>query len=388
MRGRDLLQDMEYIDDKLVEEAAQMSSKKKKSGINQTYLLRYGSIAACLAIVVVGSGIAIQQHQNGEQTESVMIADTAMQLDTSTETTMNTAGQESLEDELAVESAFDTAEKNKDTISEEKNESGVEQYISKDTESVESVSTESDMAHLDFYDGFDHYNEHDFYHGFKVSEVEHDGALYYEFSNVEKDTSFYVNAEQTQGTLIHGEKEVTFEIQGVIGGTSAQGDIFLMDLTGDGRDEFIYYYTYGTGSWETEVLVYDTETMIPYELQTDALELANLVTMTPIEVLDDGIRYEICVNEEVHTVDIGMSADILKDNTTLEEIAQNCAYDSQKVPMRIEIDYESGCLYMNCGMMPGSLTWYFIGELNADYIWDAESQSFVIDLDTAELVVY
>lgn len=387
MRGRDLLQDMEYIDDKLVEEAAQISSKGKKSGINKTSLLRYGSIAACLAIVVVGSGIAIQQSQKGAETESAVITDTAMQYDTSTETTANTVGQEMLEDEMAVEGVYDMAGNKNNVITEEKKEDK-QDAIQKDTASVESAMEESDVKHLDFYDSFDHYNEYDFYHGFKVSEVERGGALYYEFANIEKDTLFYVNAEQTQGTLIQGDKEVTFEIKGVIGGTSAQGDIFLMDLTGDGKDEFVYYYTYGTGSWDTEVLVYDTETMVPYELQTDALDLANLVTMTPIEILDDSVRYEICMNEEVHTADIGMSADVLKDNTSLEKIAQNCAYDSQKVPMRIEVDYERGCLYMNCGLMPGSLTWYYIGELNADYIWDAESQSFVIDLDTAELVIY
>ena len=342
MRGRDLLQDMEYIDDKLVEEAAQISSKEKKSRINQTYLLRYGSIAACLAVVVVGSGVAIQQHYSGEQTESAMIADTAMQYDTSTDTS---------------ESA------------------------------VESANVESARAHLYSYDSFEHYNEQDFYHGFNVSEVEREGALYYEFYHEEKDVLFYVNAEQTQGTLIHEEKEVTFDIQGVIGGTSAQGDIFLMDLTSDGKDEFIYYYTYGTGSWETEVLVYDIETMMPYELQMDVSELAKLVTMKPVEALDAGVRYEICLNGAVQTVDIGTSVGITKD-TPLEEIAEKYRYQPEKIATRIEIDYENGHLYMNCGLVPSGLTWFCVAELNADYIWDVESQSFVIDIDTAELVVY
>ena len=88
--------------------------------------------------------------------------------------------------------------------------------------------------------------------------------------------SFWVNAEQTQGRLVCGDQDVIFAIQGMIAEGANEGNIFLMDVTDDGKDEFIYYYIDEKQEKTYEILVYDLGTMMPCELQDEVLERIEL----------------------------------------------------------------------------------------------------------------
>ena len=73
MRGEDLLRDIGYISDDLIEEAMEDCNAKEISGrINKGYKLRkWGSIAACAAVLGI-SATAIWIHSNKKLEEIPM----------------------------------------------------------------------------------------------------------------------------------------------------------------------------------------------------------------------------------------------------------------------------------------------------------------------------
>ena len=187
--------------------------------------------------------------------------------------------------------------------------------------------------HLPLYGGFDHYNEHDYFHGFKVSEVLENGILYYQFTRDDADIRVLMD-EEGETTVFLGDKTAAFSSAFMPAGGSTGMD--WVDLTGDGNPEFVHSrFHNGTGFNPDDCLIFDG------------------VTLEELPVED-------------FTEDVGTAfSEIAKVKVCGTECGVN----------------EDGSLEA-CGVVilpdaPGP-AWYF-GEANGKLAWDESVQMFVLN---------
>lgn len=200
-----------------------------------------------------------------------------------------------------------------------------------------STSTEE---HLPFYEEFALYNNSVDEHDFQVSEVRFNGELRYRFQNEEHGVDIYVSPRTDTDPALalaylgpQNLDPVQFEMPafplggGLVDGAAA---LYLEDLTGDGSPELIYGWGWGgTGVWEDHVRVFDLATTAEYPVIWDN------------EALSAAVSAHIG-SHEIISVEVG-------------RLTLTTCFSSED-------------------SRPGEYT----GELTADFAFDAESASFLL----------
>lgn len=148
---------------------------------------------------------------------------------------------------------------------------------------------EEAVEHLPFYEEFDLYNNSVDEHDFTVSEVRFNGELRYCFQNEEHGVDIYVSPRTDTDPALalaylgpQNLDPVQFEMPafplggGLVDGAAA---LYLEDLTGDGSPELIYLWGWGgTGVWEDHVRVFDLATTAEYPVIWDNEALSAAVS--------------------------------------------------------------------------------------------------------------
>ncbi len=251
-----------------------------------------------------------------------------------------------------------------------------------DVKVPEGLSWELDFKYL--YYGYNTFEEYDFY----VYERVIDGApMYcYEHRDAAEDITFLVSKNQMRGTLIHAGKQVSFDIMGILTGTSSGGAIEYMDVTGDGRKDFIYHEYGGTGAGgETHYVIYDVESMVEYKIDLECQDIIDSISIQPMAVVgseeeDFYIEYELNVSGELYNTYrwIGGTDNAVRMDM-FNQAKEDCGVYNTAYAYFYE-DYASAAIYVSDRGTK-------LGCIYIDIVFDEENNTFILDKNSMKVHV-
>ena len=110
-------------------------------------------------------------------------------------------------------------------------------------------------SHLPLYSMLDHYNTCGYFKDFVIFEIKEDGKLYYQLIRDDADVRLLIDVDGN-ACLSIGGVSTTFPVSFMPAGGST--GIYWIDLTGDGRPEFIYEECWGgTGFNPINCMIFD-----------------------------------------------------------------------------------------------------------------------------------
>lgn len=198
--------------------------------------------------------------------------------------------------------------------------------------------------HLPFYAEFDLYNNNVDEHDFTVSEVRFNGSLCYCFQNEEHGVDIYVTSRTDTGPALalaylgpQTLDPVQFEMPafplggGLVDGSAA---LYLEDLTGDGISELIYCWGWGgTGAWEDHVRVFDLATSEEYPVLWDNEALSAAVSAYV------GGHESIGIEEGNLTLTTCFSSEDSRPGEYAGELTADFAFDAESASFLLQTPY-------------------------------------------------
>lgn len=229
--------------------------------------------------------------------------------------------------------------------------------------------------------------------GFDFGGVEEDGAFFYEFTRPEEpDFSLRISEDfETATVYYHGQTMVLNDrttpngslygwhiSAGYGGAVSGYGMPFWVDMTGDGQPDLLWLEGGGgTGVHEDRCVVYDMATMTEIPIIEPWQEMAEFITVEPLEWQpdkNDGGNLVCQVTDaegETYTGRLWVS----------EETWQEFAYYPRKSGVTwIDVDEETCTLQirMAFGMEnPEFAPLWYMGDLTTELAYDAEQNAIV-----------
>lgn len=223
--------------------------------------------------------------------------------------------------------------------------------------------------------------------GFDFGGVEENGIFYYEFTRPEE-PDFYLRISDDFETALVSYHGNTIKLNdrmaasgavrkwnisaGYGGAVSGYGMPFWADMTGDGQPELLYFESGGgTGFHEDTCCVYDLTAMKEIPIIEPWREMAEFITVEPLEWKDDNI---VC------RVTDGDGETYTGYQWAPEETWQEYTYHPGKSGYTgISINEENHTLqiYMSFGLEAPHVHGVYMGELRTELAYDAEQKAIV-----------
>lgn len=278
---------------------------------------------------------------------------------------------------------------------------GEERNIPKIT--AEDVPVIEHVADFPFY----WQNIYDFYNGFVATEIRNDKELLteYRYKDATDELILYTTNHQDIVSFIYNGTEKTFpsDIESDFsifdihsGGGGHHSLPYVMDVTGDGKKEFFLDMgAGGTGVWTNDCIVFDPDTMKQLTFDKNILAITSQLQVTLEEFVPEKnkLHYRLEYLDQNGVSDMGFSEerhpDMLKPGVTLEDAQEYFSYTPDETTHHISYNTEKECFQMEIWIW-ASNTYFgqYIGDLTADYVWDANADQFVLDLNTVKLDTY
>lgn len=255
-------------------------------------------------------------------------------------------------------------------------------------EQMEDEAFAPDRQLLMSEDALEYMNREENSNGFVFGGLEEDDAFFYEFTRTEEpDFSLRISEDGETAALRYRGKTVVLEDQtapdgdpwhwyisaGYGGAASGYGMPFWVDMTDDGQPDLIYLRGgTGTGIHINTCIVFDMVTMTEIPIMEPWQEMAEFVTVEPLEWKNGQVRC-LVTDGEGHADTVYCCAE--------EDIWRKYAYSPVKSEWTaIEIDEEAGILRlsMQFGMPdPNFGAFFYMGELATELAYDAEQGAIV-----------
>ncbi len=221
------------------------------------------------------------------------------------------------------------------------------------------------------------WNKIDSFNGFDISERIIDGNMMYYYVHREADITFIVDEKQENAALIHNGKKVEFTIENMLSATSDRGSIYYMDVTGDGKEDFVYYYYYYENS---QITVVDMETMEICSFDIDLSEIkvaveADFKDITGNDMEGYYVIYDVSLygKSEEYSMYYGMTLDGSKEDILKQ------AQDTLKIKeYRLAFDRWEQKLYVLVNVYC-DLTYRSLWGISVDLSFDADRAAFIVD---------
>ena len=265
---------------------------------------------------------------------------------------------------------------------------------------------ESDLpaVNKDFYfENFDHYNVYDFFNGFIVSEKVVNEKVYteYRYRDEIDDISILTDIQSYEVVSItyNGKEKPLPDLTLTLhagGAASSFSTIHYADITGDMQKELIFEEGFGgTGVWDNYCYIFNPETMEQYPIDLNISQMTSKlnVTLTDFEPEGGALSFNLAYeNQTADVIDqLYFSFDPENDTTkmSLAEANRYFHYTPEEETHNVYYNPETGYLEAEVWIaIQNTVPMTYAGELNVQYIWDAATEKFVIDLNTVKLVTY